>query len=199
MEKIKLRQAVIVEGKYDKIRLESVVDALILTTEGFHIYKDAERRELLRSLAKRCGLVILTDSDSAGFRLRNYIKNFVGEGEVTHVYIPDVLGKERRKSAPSAEGKLGVEGMDSATLREALRRAGVVGAPTTPADDAEHITRQDFYDDGLMGGPGSAQRRRALYRALGLPQRLSTSAAIDAMNHMITRAQYRALLDAAAE
>lgn len=198
MEKIKLRQAVIVEGKYDKIRLESVVDALILTTHGFRIYKDREQRALLQSLAKRCGLVVLTDSDSAGFQLRAFIKNLVPGCEVIHVYTPDIYGKERRKRGPSAEGKLGVEGMDTATLLLALRRAGVLESGDSPqgeAPPADPITRQDLYEDGLMGGPGSAEKRRALYRHLGLPQRLSTTAAIETMNHMITRQQYRQFID----
>lgn len=192
MDRIRLSQAVLVEGKYDKIRLESVVEALILTTDGFQIFKDRERHALLRELAKRCGLIVLTDSDAAGFKLRGYIRNIVPEGEVVHVYIPDVFGKERRKRAPSAEGKLGVEGMDTATLRGALRRAGVLEDHSAPKSDP--ITRQNLYEDGLMGGPGSAERRRALYRALGLPQRLSTSAALEAMNHMLTREQYREML-----
>lgn len=190
MERMRLHQAVIVEGKYDKIKLESVVDALILTTGGFQIYKDKERRALLRSLAQTCGLVVLTDSDGAGFRLRGYLNGISSMG-ITHVYIPDVFGKERRKRAPSAEGKIGVEGIDPATLQEAFRRAGVLEESAPPQ---EPVTRQDFYEDGLMGGPGSAERRRALYRRLGLPERLSTSAAIDAIAHMLTREEYKAAL-----
>lgn len=192
MDKIKLRQAVIVEGKYDKIRLESVVDALILTTDGFQIYKDAERRSLFRALAKSRGLIVLTDSDAAGFRLRGYLSGLVGKDGLIHVYIPDVFGKEKRKRTASAEGKLGVEGMDVDVLREAFARAGVTtgGAPLT-----DPITRQDFYTDGLTGGKNSAARRRALYAKLGLPQRLSTSAALELLNHMLTRQEYRQLME----
>lgn len=188
MDKIKLRQAVVVEGKYDKIRLESVVDALILTTDGFRIYKDTEKRALFRALAKSRGLIVLTDSDAAGFQLRGHLSGIVGDGELIHVYIPDIFGKEKRKRIASAEGKLGVEGMDPDILREAFARAGVIEGRETPVDP---ITRQDLYEDGLTGGPNSAERRRALYARLGLPKRLSTSAALELLNHMLTREQYR--------
>lgn len=190
MEKLRLRQAVVVEGKYDKIRLESVVDALILTTDGFRIYKDRELRALLRSLAKTKGLIVLTDSDSAGFRLRGHISGIVSGGEVVHVYIPDVFGREKRKRAPSAEGKLGVEGMDAATLREAFRRAGVLEDESPPPTDP--VTRQDFYEDGLAGGENAAALRRALYARLGLPRRISTASALELMSHMLTRQEYKA-------
>lgn len=189
MERIRLRQAVVVEGKYDKIRLEAVVDALILTTDGFRIYKDRERRALLRSLAETRGLIVLTDSDSAGFRLRGHIAGIAGQGQITHVYIPDVFGKERRKRAPSAEGKLGVEGMDPGVLREAFRRAGVLEDDVPPKRDP--ITRQDLYEDGLTGGRDSARLRRELYARLGLPARLSTAAMLELLNHMLTREEYR--------
>lgn len=193
MAKIRLRQAVIVEGKYDKIKLESVVDALILTTDGFRIFKDKERRELLRSLAKTRGLIVLTDSDGAGFKLRGHINGIVGDGEVTHVYIPDIFGKEKRKRTASAEGKLGVEGMDTATLREAFRRAGVL-EDNRRQDSGDAITRQDLYEDGLTGGENAAARRRALYARLGLPGRLSASSALELMNHMLSRKEYKVLV-----
>lgn len=191
MERIRLEQAVIVEGKYDKIKLESVLDALILTTDGFRIYRDKQRRALFRSLAETRGLVVLTDSDAAGFRLRAYVADIAPKGTVAHVYIPDVFGKERRKTAPSAEGKLGVEGIDAATLREAFRRAGVLeGGKRPPAG----VTRQDLYEDGFMGGRHSSDKRYALYDRLGLPKRISTTAALDLLNHMLTREQYDALV-----
>lgn len=194
MEKLKLRQAVIVEGKYDKIKLESVVDALILPLDGFRIYKDKERRALIRSLAKTRGLIVLTDSDSAGFRLRGHISGIVREGEVTHVFTPDILGKEKRKRIASAEGKLGVEGMGADTLREAFRRAGIqVGDAADPPPPADPVTRQDLYEDGFFGGENSASLRRALYARLGLPERLSTTAALELLAHMLTRDEYKAL------
>lgn len=191
-EKIRLRQAVVVEGKYDKIKLDAVVDAFILTTDGFRLYKDKEQRALLRFLARSRGLVVLTDSDRAGFQLRHFISNLAAGGEVLHAYIPDIAGKERRKRAPGAEGTLGVEGMDPAVLLDVLRRAGALDHPAPPP--SAPITRQDFYEDGLIGAPGSADRRRALYRRLGLPARLSTSAALQALSHMITREEYKALV-----
>lgn len=192
MERLRLRQAVIVEGKYDKIRLESVVDALILTTGGFRIYRDRERRALIRSLAKARGIIVLTDSDGAGFRLRGHLAGIAGDGEVIHVYIPDIFGKERRKRGRSAEGKLGVEGMDAAILREAFRRAGVLEDSAAPRRNP--VTRQDFYEDGLTGGKNSAALRRALYARLGLPARLSAAAALELLNHMTTREEYKALV-----
>ena len=122
---IKLKEAVIVEGKYDKIKLSSLVDGLIITTDGFGIFKDREKRELIKTLAKKRGIIILTDSDSAGFLIRSHIKGFVSEGEIKNVFIPDVFGKEKRKSAPSKEGKLGVEGMDRELLENALKKAAI--------------------------------------------------------------------------
>lgn len=192
MERIRLRQAVIVEGKYDKIRLESFIDALILQTNGFQIYKNQEQRALIRRLAHTCGLIVLTDSDAAGFQLRGHISGIVPKETVTHVYIPDIFGKEKRKRTPSAEGKLGVEGMSHAVLQQAFLRAGVLEDSTPPISDP--ITHQDFYADGLIGGANSAQLRRNVYAALGLPQRLSTSAAIAIFNRMLSRAQYRKLI-----
>lgn len=190
--KLHLRQAVIVEGKYDKIKLDSVIDAFILTTDGFRIYKDKERKALIRSLAASRGLVVLTDSDSAGFRLRGYLSGMIPKDQITHVYIPDIFGKERRKHSPSAEGKLGVEGIDAAVLREAFQRAGVLA--DSPPATTDPITRGDLYEDGLTGGPDSAILRRALYQQLGLPQRLSTTQALELLNHMLTKAQYQELI-----
>lgn len=194
MGRIRLSQAVLVEGKYDKIKLESVVDALILTCDGFRIYKDREQKELLRSLAKTCGLIVLTDSDRAGFQIRGYLSGLVGNEGITHVYIPDIFGKERRKRVGSAEGKLGVEGMDPKILEEAFRKAGVLEATQKQKPADETITRQDLYEDGFTGGPGSAQRRRKLYEKLGLPGRLSTSSALEVLNQILTRQEYQELI-----
>lgn len=192
MEKLHLTQAVIVEGKYDKIKLESLIDSVILTTNGFRIFKDKEMQRLIRSLAKTCGIIVLTDSDAAGFKIRSLLSGIVWEGEIINVYIPDVLGKERRKHKPSAEGKLGVEGMELQVLREAFDRAGVTVAEKRfgPAS----VSRFDLYDDGLCGGENSAKLRRGLYQRLGLPARLSTTAAIPLLNQMLTRDEYKKLV-----
>ncbi len=193
MEKIHLTQAVIVEGKYDKIKLEALIDSVILTTNGFRIFKDKEMQGLIRSLAKTCGIVVLTDSDAAGFQIRALLSGIVLEGEIINVYIPDVLGKERRKAKPSAEGKLGVEGMELAVLRDAFDRAGVtVGSKEQKPPE---ITRFDLYDDGLCGGENSSTYRRELFRRLGLPQRLSTGAVLPLLNQMLTLEQYKKLVD----
>lgn len=192
MEKLHLTQAVIVEGKYDKIKLESFIDGVILTTNGFRIFKDKEMQRLIRSLAKSCGIIVLTDSDAAGFQIRSLLSGIVWEGEIINVYIPDVLGKERRKHKPSAEGKLGVEGMELQVLRDAFDRAGVTVAEKKfgPAS----VSRYDLYDDGFCGGENSTKLRRALYHRLGLPERLSTNAAIPLLNQMLSRDAYKQLV-----
>ena len=154
---IKIKQAIIVEGKYDKIRLSTVVDAVIIPTNGFSIYKDEEKIQLIRSLAEKNGIIILTDSDSAGFQIRSHIRNIVKKGEVINVYIPDIFGKERRKREPSKQGKLGVEGMDREILLAAFAKAGVT-AENTP-EKSEPITKADLMDYGLIGGENSALMR----------------------------------------
>ena len=189
MEKIKISQAVIVEGKYDKIKLEALIDGLILTTNGFRIFKDKEMQRLIRTLAKTCGIVVLTDSDAAGFQIRAMLSGIVWEGEIINAYIPDILGKEKRKRKPSAEGKIGVEGMELAVLQEAFLRSGI--SAKKQAQKAEQITRMDLYEDGLCGGEHSAVLRRKLYLRLGLPARLSTGAALPLLNHVLTKDEYK--------
>ena len=189
MEKLKLAQAVIVEGRYDKIRLEAVADALILTTDGFGVFRDRELRGLIRRLARTCGIVILTDSDAAGFKIRAYLSDIARGGQVYQAYIPDVTGKERRKARPGREGKLGVEGFGPAALREALERAGLA-----PGDvPRTGLSRLDLYEAGLTGAPGSSELRRRLARRLGLPQRLSASALLAVLDRMLTPAQLAVL------
>lgn len=192
MDKLSISQAVIVEGKYDKIRLEALLDGVIITTNGFRIFKDKEMQRLIRTLAKTCGIVVLTDSDTAGFRIRALLSGIVWEGEIINVYIPDVRGLEKRKHKPSAEGKLGVEGMELEVLREAFERAGISASGKKPAEPS--ITRLDLYNDGLCGGKDSAGLRRSLYRKLGLPERLSTGAAIPLLNQMLTKDEYDKLI-----
>ena len=186
---ISIRQAVIVEGKYDKIRLSSLLDTLILTTDGFAIFKDKEKMALIRRLAATRGIVVLTDSDSAGFLIRSHLTGCIPKEQIINAYIPDVYGKERRKSTPGKEGKLGVEGMSSQALLSALERAGVL-CETVPAP-GRAVTRADFYEDGFSGGPGSSDRRRALCRALGLPERLSQTALLEVINRIYNYDEYK--------
>ena len=168
-----VNEVLVVEGKYDRIRLSSVTDALIFTTDGFRIFKDKDRLNLLRCLAKDRGVVILTDSDGAGAVIRNYLIGVLPGVDVRQAYIPPVAGKEKRKSAPSKEGLLGVEGMDTATLEAALRRAGV--GCDTPRPTAAWLTPSRLYEDGLSGRPDSAVRRKRLLQLLELPVTLSTA------------------------
>ncbi len=187
---IKLSQAVIVEGKYDKIKLSSIIDAVIIETGGFAIYKDPEKLDLIRALAKKTGILILTDSDRAGFQIRSYLKGAISDGQVLHAYIPDVLGKEKRKVTPSKEGKLGVEGIEKEKILAAIKQAGI-----TPLDEPQlgpRITKLDLYEDGLAGGKGSATLRRSLLKELCLPERLSANALVEVLNAFYTFDQYKA-------
>ncbi len=188
---IHVKQPIIVEGKYDRIKLGSVVDALIITTDGFGIYKDKEKMALIRAFAEKDGIIVLTDSDSAGFQIRSHIKSCIKNGKIYNIYIPDIFGKERRKEKPSKEGKLGVEGMDTAVLEEAFKKAGISSEeqPTT-----EWLNRADLLSDGLMGGQGSAQLRKKLFEALALPEHLSTSGLLEVLNRLYTREQYENVL-----
>ncbi len=183
---IKLEQAVIVEGKYDKIKLSSIIDALIIPTNGFNIFKDTERLELIRHYAKTSGIIIMTDSDSAGFTIRNHIKGAIKNGKIINVYIPDIFGKEKRKVKPSAEGKLGVEGVDKEIILAALKKAGVTAVGTDEADKKPKITKTDLYMLGLSGGQNSSERRKKLLRYLKLPQLLSTNSMLEVLNTMLS-------------
>lgn len=191
---LKLKEALVVEGKYDKIKLSALVDGIIVETGGFGIFRDEEKLRYLRRLAEERGLIVLTDSDGAGFLIRGKIASCVQKGRVLHAYIPDVMGKERRKAAPSKEGKLGVEGMDLATLRQALERAGATleGSSSSPAAEAEaeKITKADLYGLGLSGGPDSGEKRKALQKALDLPERLSSNGLLDALNALYGREEF---------
>lgn len=195
---IKLKQAVIVEGKYDKAKLSSLVDATIVTTDGFDVFRDREKLAYIRALAEKNGVIILTDSDAAGFRIRAHIAGAVDPEKITHVYIPDIFGKERRKTQPSAEGKLGVEGMPAGVLLDALRRAGVAvegqDAPA-PAKRAAPVTKADLVEWGLSGGPDSAGRRRRVLATLGLPARMNANAMLSAINALYTRGEFLAFLE----
>lgn len=190
---IKLKQAVIVEGKYDKIRLESLLDATIIRTDGFAIFKDKEKQRLIRRLAEKNGILILTDSDSAGFKIRSFLGGSIKNGQVIHAYIPDVLGKERRKDAPSKEGKLGVEGMRTQALVDALAKAGVLYEEVSqPGKRVEMI---DLFEDGLSGGENSQAKKAAVLKYLDLPERLSTSSFLQLINTFMTYEEYKSAVE----
>lgn len=191
---IKLTQAVIVEGKYDKIKLSSVLDTVIIATNGFGIYKDKEKTELIRTLAKTCGIVILTDSDTAGFRIRNHIKGCCKDGQIINVFIPQIKGKEKRKEKPSSEGLLGVEGMDEKVIVKALESAGIIARST---DRTDFLTKADMLDDGLVGGEGSAVMRRKVLTLLGLPTLLSANTMCEVINRLFTKEEYMTAVAAA--
>jgi ribonuclease M5 len=193
--KLKLKQAVVVEGKYDKIKLESILDALIIPTNGFRIFKDKETCALLKALADTVGLLVITDSDVAGFQIRNYIKSVTHNSpNVQNVYIPQIAGKERRKRVPSKEGTLGVEGLDAELLRELLKKQHVdCGDQEEPV---RRITKMDFFEDGLCGGARSAQKRKVLLQKLNLPPYLSANALLDIINVLVSYEEYQQLLTA---
>lgn len=189
---LNFHEAIIVEGKYDKIKLSSIVNSVIISTNGFSVFKDKEKCELIRLYAKNTGIIILTDSDTAGFKIRSYIKNIASDGKITNVYIPDIFGKEKRKDKPSKEGKLGVEGVSVDIILDAFKKAGVIANETD--GKKELITRMDFYEDGLTGGKNSRAIRRELLKKLSLPELLSTSSLIEILNSMITIDEYRNLI-----
>lgn len=191
MDKLKLRQAIVVEGKYDQNTLRQIVDTAICTTNGFADMKDPALLRLLRQAAQTTGLVILTDSDGAGFLIRNTLKSALPETGVLHAYIPDLPGKEKRKAAPGKEGLLGVEGMTPEILLKALRDAGAEFADgSTPPPAREPITKQDLFALGLSGGPESAKKRAALLKALSLPAHMSANALLQALNVLFFREEF---------
>lgn len=181
---IRIREAVVVEGKYDKIKLSSLLDGTIVTTDGFGIFRDREKMAYLRRLAENQGLVVLTDSDGAGFVIRGKISSCIPASQLKHAYIPDIPGKERRKAAPSKEGMLGVEGMELQTLRQVLRRAGatLLEEESLPEKTHRKLTKADLYEMGLSGREDSAQRRKALQKELDLPEHLSAGGLLQALN-----------------
>ena len=187
---VKLRQAIVVEGRYDKNTLSQIVDAPIFTTEGFGVMNDKEKLELLRAVAKKRGLIILTDSDGAGFVIRNYLKGALPKDRVLHAYIPDVLGKEKRKQHAGKEGKLGVEGMTREVILAALKHAGAEFEGEETLQRAPQITKADLFAAGLSGGADSAARRDALKAKLSLPKHLSANAMLDVLNIILTREEF---------
>ncbi len=180
---LKIKEAVIVEGKYDKIKLSSVVDTVIITTEGFRIFKNPEKLSLIRYYAEKTGIIILTDSDSAGFKIRGFLKGAVNKGKIINIYIPDIFGKEKRKEKASAEGKLGVEGIPVKIISDAFRKAGISSSDEPKKNDITSVT---FFELGLSGKPESKSKRIKLQKYLGLPELMSASSLMEILNTMYT-------------
>ena len=191
---IKLRQAIVVEGRYDKNTLAQIVDAPIFETGGFGVMRNKELLAFLRRVAEKRGLIILTDSDGAGFVIRNYLKGALPKEHVLHAYIPDVCGKERRKAQPGKEGKLGVEGLTPQILVDSLRRAGAtIEGENSPGNGG--ITKQDLMERGLSGGADAGAKRQQLLKKLGLPERMSTNAMLQALNLLCSMEELDAILE----
>jgi len=190
---VKIREAILVEGRYDKNTLSQIVNAPILETAGFGIFKDKKQMALLRQVAERRGLIVFTDSDGAGFVIRNHIKSAIPGKFLKHAYIPDIYGKERRKAAPGKEGKLGVEGMSREVILDALRKCGAtIEGEDTISRNA--ITKQDLMELGLSGGADASAKRLALLKKLNLPEHMSANAMLQALNLLYTLDELKALL-----
>ena len=191
---VKIGEAIVVEGRYDKNTLSQIVDAPILETAGFGIFKDKKQMALLRRVAEKRGLIVFTDSDGAGFVIRNHIKSAIPGKYLKHAYIPDILGKERRKAAPGKEGKLGVEGMTREVILEALRKAGATmeGEEHTAS---HQITKQDLMELGLSGGADASNKRLALLKKLNLPEHMSANAMLQALNLLYSREELENLIN----
>ena len=187
---IKIDRAVIVEGRYDKIKLSSIIDGVIIETDGFGIFNNKEKQRLIRRLAETKGLLILTDSDSAGFKIRSFIRGIVPAEQIKHAYIPDIFGKEKRKTEASKEGKLGVEGVKVQVIIDALEKAGVLCEESEKTERRE-ITKLDLYEDGLSGKPDSDALRKKLLKHLDLPERLTSNALVQILNTFLTFEEYK--------
>lgn len=191
---IKINEAVIVEGKYDKIKLSGILDTVIIETDGFAIFKDKEKQQLIRFLSEKRGIIIMTDSDSAGFKIRSFINGITKSENIKNVYIPDVYGKEKRKTEMSKEGKLGVEGISTELIMSALQKAGVFCSENEKQEGRE-ITRTDFFEDGISGRDNSSEIRKNLAKSLGLPERISSSALLKIINSYMTYDEYKNALN----
>ena len=178
-------RAIVVEGKYDKIKLSSMVDGVIICTGGFRVYKDKEMQAMLRALAKKQGLAVLTDSDTAGFKIRGFLRSICGKENIVDVYIPDLYGKEKRKDHPSKEGKLGVEGVPEEVLQKAFADAGIGAELVLQKEDP--ITKMDLFELGLSGRAESALRRKQLMKHLTLPEHLTTNALVTVLDAVMSR------------
>ncbi len=193
-EKIKLTQAVIVEGRYDKAKLSEIADAFIIETNGFSLFKDKKRLSFIKKLARERGIILLTDSDHAGFMIRNYISSGVPKENIINAYIPDIYGKEKRKSEPSKEGKLGVEGMSREVLLKALENAKV---SSQVSENPDPVTKYDLYEYGITGKPNSTQKKKALLKALDLPEFLSTNSLLSYINSSMTKTEFMRIINGA--
>ena len=191
----RVREVIVVEGRYDKNALKQVVDATVVETRGFGVFNGRERLALLRRMASERGLILLTDSDGAGFVIRSFLKGAIPKNQLKQAYIPDICGKERRKTSPGKEGKLGVEGMPPDVLLQALERAGATFEDAGSSVPRERVTKADLYAHGLTGGSGSAAKRAALLRRLGLPERMTANALLEALNLLYTKEDILHLID----
>ena len=191
---LKIKEAIVVEGRYDKNTLSQLVDAPILETSGFGIMKDKQQLKLLRRVAQSRGLIVFTDSDGAGFVIRNFLKGAIDTKYLRHAYIPDIAGKEKRKSAPGKEGKLGVEGMTPQVILDALRKAGATVLGEETQRTAGNITKQDMMELGLSGGQDSSLLRKKLLKTLDLPEHMSANALLQAVNLLYTLDELRQIV-----
>ena len=191
---IKIKEVIIVEGRYDVNTLSQIVDATIVETSGFGIFKDKDKQGMLRSLAERRGIIVFTDSDGAGFVIRNFISGIVDSRYIKNAYIPDIQGKEKRKNAPSKEGKLGVEGMSREIIINALKQAGATIDDMPSETSYTGISKTDLYTLGLIGKEGSAQKRLVLKKKLGLPEHLSSNALVKVLNIITSREELETLI-----
>lgn len=192
---VKIRQAIVVEGRYDKNTLSQIVDAPILETSGFGIMNNREDLKLLRRVAQERGLIIFTDSDGAGFVIRNYLKSAIEPKYLLHAYIPDVYGKEKRKNAPGKEGKLGVEGMPPEVILDCLRRCGATFEDEKSSVYKEQITKLDLFNMGLSGNPDSRAKRQKLLKMLDFPEHMSSNAMLQALNLLYTKDEFYRIAD----
>lgn len=186
---IHIEQAIIVEGKYDKIKLSSILDAVIIVTNGFGIFKDKEKAAIIKHFAAKTGIIIATDSDAAGFTIRNHLKGIITDGKIFHVYMPDIIGKEKRKIQPSKEGKLGVEGIDKDIIIRCFESAGIIF--NDKPKNSKQITKLDFYEDGLSGRENSSVLRKILLKQLNLPQLITCNSMLEIINSMLTFDEYK--------
>ena len=185
---IKVKEAIIVEGKYDKIKLSNFIDGLIITTDGFGVFKDKEKQALIRYLARERGILVLTDSDGAGFVIRSFLKGCIPREQIKHAYIPDIFGKEKRKNSPSKEGKLGVEGVSEEVIRKAIAASGADCSELSGGKkQAGDISKADLFEMGLSGGTNSKERRNILKEHLGLPSNMAPNLLLDTLNCIMTR------------
>ncbi|MDD5924338.1 MAG: DUF4093 domain-containing protein [Clostridia bacterium] len=192
---IKIREAIIVEGKYDKIKLTSVVDTCIIETNGFRIFKDKEKRNLIRKLADECGIIILTDSDSAGFVIRNHIKGITSSENIKNAYIPQIEGKEKRKDKYSKEGLLGVEGISESDILNALKQCGACFDDGEKTENEKQLTKLDFYELGLTGMPQSAELRKKVLNYLKLPSYMTSNSMLQALNRLTDKETLKQIIN----